>query len=35
MEFITQAPDTIFFGGVFGMFLVATILSVVVHKVFG
>jgi hypothetical protein len=35
MEFITQSPDAIFFGGVLGMFFLATIISVAAHKFFG
>tara|TARA_X000000950_G_scaffold147305_1_gene181812 strand:- start:2206 stop:2313 length:108 start_codon:yes stop_codon:yes gene_type:complete len=34
MEFIAQSPDVIFFGGVFGMFFLVTVVSMVAHKFF-
>ena len=34
MEYFTQSPDSIFFGGMFGMFFLVTVVSMAAHKFF-
>lgn len=35
MEYFAQSPDSIFFGGMFGMFFLVTAVSMVAHRLFG